>query len=919
MLQAQHFSFKNNMSFLTKIFGDPNEREIKKLRVIVNTINELEQKFEFFSNEQFSEQTDEFKERLKNNASGQETLDNILPEAFACVREAAKRTLSQRHFDAQIIGGIVLHQGKIAEMKTGEGKTLAATLPAYLNALEGKGVHIVTVNDYLARRDTNWMGPIYHLLGLKVACINHEKSYIYEPYLKPDQNEVTIEMENLKEVSRREAYEADITYGTNNEFGFDYLRDNMAQDLREMVQREPNYAIVDEIDSILIDEARTPLIISMPDVESNKMYDQFARIVPRLKENIDYNIDEKMRTATLTEDGISQVEKILGVENIYDCAGMRHVHHLEQALKANVLFQRDRDYVVKDGEIIIVDEFTGRLMPGRRYSEGLHQALEAKEGVMVQKESRTLATITFQNYFRMYKKLAGMTGTAVSSAEEFHKVYTLDVLAIPTNKSMIRLDSPDSIYRTENGKFQAVIREIKERHQKGQPVLVGTVSIEKNEKLSALLQREGIPHQVLNAKHHEEEARIIAQAGRRGIVTIATNMAGRGVDIILGGRPEDFREGKEDFSRFQLQKWQQEHGEVVKLDGLHIIGTERHEARRIDNQLRGRAGRQGDPGSSQFFISLEDDLMRIFGPERIKKMMEFLKIPEDQPIESKMVSGAIESAQEKIEGYNFDIRKHVLEYDDVMNKQRETIYAKRRSVLSPFGGSPEGRQGQNIKSQILQYIEEEIKKAVEFHTQDGFSENWNIEEICEITNSIFLIPSETRGKLRGFKTKEEIIDYLTKLAKEIYEFKEKEVGEEKMRQIEKMVFLRMIDMLWMDHLENMEYLRDSVRLRAYGQQDPLVEYKKEGHKMFYELLAAIQASVAETIFKVSVQPVVDSFPKQVNNLLSRAPQQTSVGLSAEAPRSGAPASIKTSAGKKAGRNDPCPCGSGKKYKKCHGK
>jgi preprotein translocase subunit SecA len=637
------------MSFLDKFLGDANERKLKKLEGLVDQINQLEPQFEVFSDGQLKKKTKEFRERLKKG----ETLDDLLIEVFALGREAAKRTLGQRHFDVQLIGGLVLHQGQIAEMKTGEGKTLAATLAIYLNALADQGVHIVTVNDYLARRDTNWMGPIYELLGLSCACLNHEKAYLYEPQSEPDKNEVTVEMENLKEVSRKEAYLADITYGTNNEFGFDYLRDNMAPSLKTMAQRQPYFAIIDEVDSILIDEARTPLIISMPDAESTKLYEQFSRIVPQLKENTDYDIDEKMRTATLTEEGINKVEKILGLGNIYQEGGIRYVHHLEQALRAQVLFKKDRDYVIKDGQVIIVDDFTGRLMPGRRYSEGLHQALEAKEKVHVHHESRTLASITFQNYFRRYPKLSGMTGTALTSAEEFHKVYQIEVVVVPTNKLMIRQKLPDSVYKNEKGKFQAIVREIKNRHQKGQPILVGTVSIEKNELLSAYLKKEGIPHQLLNAKNHEQEAKIITQAGQKGAVTVATNMAGRGVDIVLGGN------------------------EIVKSGGLHVIGTERHEARRIDDQLRGRAGRQGDPGSSQFFVSLEDDLMRIFGGNRVKSMMEMLKVPEDQPIENKLVSKAIESAQAKIEGYNFDIRKHVLEYDDVMNKQREVIYKKR--------------------------------------------------------------------------------------------------------------------------------------------------------------------------------------------------------------------------------------------------
>ena len=883
------------MAFLDKFLGDANERKLKKLQPLVEKINQLEPQFESFSNEQLKEKTEEFKERLKKG----ETLDDLLVETFALVREAAKRTLGQRHFDVQLIGGFILHQGQIAEMKTGEGKTLAATLAIYLNALSGQGVHVVTVNDYLARRDANWMGPVYYLLGLSCACLNHEKSYCYEPQIEPDRNEVTVEMENLKEVSRREAYQADITYGTNNEFGFDYLRDNMAPNLEMMVQRQPNFAIIDEVDSILIDEARTPLIISMPDAESTKLYEQFSRLVPRLKENADYNIDEKMRAVTLTEEGIAKVEKILGLDNIYQEGGIRYVHHLEQALRAQVLFKKDRDYVVRDGQVIIVDDFTGRLMPGRRYSEGLHQALEAKEGVLVQQESRTLASITFQNYFRQYPKLSGMTGTALTSAEEFHKVYNLEVVVAPTNKPMIRKDLPDSIYKTKNGKFQAIVREIKKRHQQGQPVLVGTVSIEKNELLSALLKKEGVVHQVLNAKNHEQEAQIIAQAGQPGAVTVATNMAGRGVDIILGGRMEEESgnmpeaKGVPSDSASLKTGWQQQHNQAVQSGGLYVIGTERHEARRIDNQLRGRAGRQGDPRSSQFFASLEDDLMRIFGGDRVKSMMEMLKVPEDQPIENRLISKAIESAQARIEGYNFDIRKHVLEYDDVMNKQRENIYKKRWEVLSK----------KNLKPDILETIGEEIKKIVQFHTQ-GPADNWHCREIAEIAKSIFPVPGDIETTLRNFKTTEEISEYLIKLAETAYEQKEKELEAKNMRQIEKFVFLRSIDALWMDHLENMDYLRDSVRLRAYGQKDPLVEYKNEGIKLFQRLLAAIQSTMVNTIYKVALAPAGQNYSRQSPLGQNKRPDGGK---------------------RKIGRNDPCPCGkinpkTGKpmKYKKCHG-
>jgi len=834
------------MLFLDKIFGDANERYLKKLQFLIERINKLEKKFESFSNEKIKEKTLEFKERIKKG----ESLDNILVESFALVREAAKRTLGQRHFDVQLIGGIVLHQGKIAEMKTGEGKTLTATLPLYLNALEGKGCNLVTVNDYLAKRDTVWMGQIYHLLGLSTGCIVHNAAYIYDPKYQSEKFEIqNSEIQDLKErdkirdifggfkivesylrpVSRKEAYLADITYGMNNEFGFDYLRDNMIYDIGQEVQRGFHYAIIDEVDSILIDEARTPLIISMPDIESSKWYQEFARIIPKLNPETDYEIDEKLRVVTLTENGIDKIEEILGIKNIYEEKGIKYLHHLEQSLKAEILFKKDRDYIIREGQVIIIDEFTGRLLPGRRYSGGLHQAIEAKEGVKVQAESVTLATITFQNYFRMYKKLAGMTGTAATSAEEFHKVYGLDVIIIPTNKSMIRKDLLDKIYKSEQGKFEAVVGEIKERYQRGQPVLVGTRSVEKNEYLGKLLEREGIPHQILNAKHHQKEGEIIAQAGKLKAVTIATNMAGRGVDILLGGYPSS--EFKIDEKDEEFKKWKEDKEKVIALGGLHVIGTERHEARRIDNQLRGRAGRQGDPGSTQFFLSLEDDLLRIFGGEKIKYLMNVLKIPEDQPIEANLVSKIIEEAQSKIEGMNFDTRKHLLDYDDVLNKHREVIYKKRKELL----------QIVNWKLKI---------------------ENW-------------------------LKSSEE---------KKVLEEKIKELGEN-FNSIAKFISLRTLDMLWLEHLENMEHLRDSVRLRAYGQQDPLIEYKNEGHRMFQQLLSIIELNIIRTILGVSLKPAPSLIPK--------------------------PYSLESK--NKIGRNDPCPCGAKKpdgrpvKYKHCHGK
>ena len=830
------------MGFIDKIFGDANEKYLKQLQPTIEKINQLEAKFEGFSVEHFKNKTRELKERLVKG----ESLADILPEAFALTREAAKRTLNQRHFDCQLIGGIVLHQGKIAEMKTGEGKTLAATLPLYLNALEGKGAHLITVNDYLAKRDTVWMGQIYHFLGLATGCIVHDTAYIYDPEYRPEAQNSELKNGERDEVrdtigafkvvesylrpcSRKEAYSADITYGTNNEYGFDYLRDNMIYDLQQQAQRGFNYAIVDEVDSILIDEARTPLIISAPDMESSQWYQEFARIIPRLDPKTDYQVDEKFRTVTLAEEGVNKVEKILGMGNIYEEKGIKYVHYLEQALRAEVLFKKDRDYIIKDNQIIIVDEFTGRLMPGRRWSGGLHQAVEAKEGVKVQPESLTLASITFQNYFRMYKKLSGMTGTAATSAEEFDKVYKLEVIIVPTNRAMARQDLPDRIYKTKEGKFKALVREVKERYQKGQPVLIGTGgftvgqhtvgAIEKNRIIKGLLEREGIDCQVLDATNHQREGEIIAQAGRVGQVTVATNMAGRGVDIVLGGNPPN----------------QEEAEKVKKSGGLYVIGSERHEARRIDNQLQGRTGRQGDPGSSQFFISLEDDLMRIFGGEKIKNLMSILKIPEDQPIETRLISGKIESAQSTIEGFNFDTRKHLLDYDDVLNKQREVIYKKRKEFL----------ETKDLRPQIKEWM----------------------------------------------KTPEE---------KKALEEKEKELAGQ-FDQVVKFVALKTLDTLWMSHLEEMDALRDSVRLRAYGQRDPLVEYKSEGHRMFQRLVSTIESNIVNMILRVSLA------------------QQTAKQPPLYAEQQADSRRLNQPTGSRTGRNDPCPCGSGKKYKKCHGK
>ena len=815
------------------LFGDPNKKYLEKLQPIIDKINNLEPKFQDFSIEQLKAKTDELKKRLKEK----EKLDNILPEAFALVRESAKRTLNQRHFDVQLIGGIALHQGKIAEMVTGEGKTLCATLPAYLNALGGQGVHIITVNDYLTKRDMIWMGQIYYALGLSVGCIVHEKAYLYDPEYQEEKQEdkkrdllgsFKVVESYLKPMSRKEAYLADIVYGTNNEFGFDYLRDNMSLASENLAQRGYNYAIIDEVDSILIDEARTPLIISQPDIESSSWYKDFARIIPRLEEDADYNIDEKFKAATLTENGIDKIEKILGVENIYQDKGIKYLHYLEQALKARVFFLKDKNYIVKDGKVIIVDEFTGRLMPGRRYSGGLHQAIEAKEGVEIQPESKTLASITFQNYFRLYNKLAGMTGTAVTSAEEFDKVYEIDTVVVPTNKPMQRNNLPDCVYKTEKGKFRAIVDEVKSRHEKGQPVLIGTTSIEKNEYLGKLLDRDGVSCQILNAKHHEREGEIIAQAGSLGAVTVATNMAGRGVDIILGGNPPNPEEAEK----------------VKELGGLHVIGTERHEARRIDNQLRGRAGRQGDPGSSQFFVSLEDDLMRVFGGDRIKSIMEMLKIPEDQPIEAKILSNNIEKAQEKIEGMNFDLRKHILDYDDVISKHRNRVYAERKQILE--------KDPKELKIFIQDIIKKEIEKIVIFHTKED-KESFMFKEIFEEIKTIFPVPEQIHAEITRIKDQTELINYLFGLSKITLNKKEEAEGIENMERVLRFVCMRTINLLWSEHLDTMESLKGSVRLRAYGGKDPLIEYKTEGNKLFREFQSTLNSQISRTVFKLSIK------------------------------------------------------------------
>jgi preprotein translocase subunit SecA len=866
-------------TLLKKIFGTKNEREMKRLWPMVDRINALEPQFVSLSDSQLKEKTSEFKKRLEED----EPLDNILPEAFATVREVSKRTLRMRHFDVQLIGGIVLHEGKIAEMKTGEGKTLVATLPVYLNALTGKGVHVVTVNDYLAKRDARWMSPIYHFLGMSVGIIVH----------------------GLTDEERQAAYNADITYGTNNEFGFDYLRDNMKYDISHYVQREPHYAIVDEVDSILIDEARTPLIISGPSEESTGKYYTIDKIIPKLQKETDFTIDEKARTAILTEEGILKVERLLGVPNLYDPSNIELVHHVLQALKAHSLFKRDVDYVVKDGEVIIVDEFTGRLMPGRRWSDGLHQAVEAKESVKIESENQTLATITFQNYFRMYQKLAGMTGTADTEAEEFAKIYNLDVLVMPTNKPMIRTDHPDMIYKTEKSKFNAVIKEIEELHQKGQPVLVGTISIEKSELLSHLLKKKSIPHSVLNAKYHEREAEIIAQAGRSGAVTIATNMAGRGTDIVLGGNPEglarDLLKEKKDFTDEEwnesLRKAEEscirDREKVLSSGGVHILGTERHEARRIDNQLRGRSGRQGDPGSSRFYLSLEDDLMRIFGSDRISGLMSRLGMDEDVPIENKMVSKAIENAQKKVEAHNFDIRKHLLEYDDIMNKQRSEIYSFRREIL----------QGEGLKEKIFQLIDDIVDEVLQIYCpEDRHPEEWDMKGLKDALYGIFSL--SLNASPMGI---ESLRESLSSQVKDAYERKEADIGSDTMRYLERVLFLQVLDTQWKDHLLAMDHLKEGIGLRGYGQRDPLTEYKKEAFDMFADMTGRISMDTLSRIFKIQIKEE-ESVKKQY--ILPKQVQYNR-GESSDAMQPVARV-------RKVGRNDPCPCGSGKKYKKCCG-
>ncbi len=901
---------------LQKVVGTKNERELKRLKPIVERINALEPSMQKLSDAELQRKTVEFKERLEKG----ESLDSLLPEAFAVVRETARRVLGMRHFDVQLMGGIVLHQGKIAEMKTGEGKTLVATLPAYLNALTGKGVHIVTVNDYLAKRDAEWMGPIYRFLGLTVGYI-------------------TSGMDNEE---RKKAYLCDITYGTNSEFGFDYLRDNMKYSLEDMVQRGHYYAIIDEVDSILIDEARTPLIISGPSEESTDLYYYVDEIVRKLKKDVHFTVDEKSKSAHLTEEGIAECERLLGIKNLYHPRYVRLVHHINQALRAHHLFKRDVDYVVKDGKVIIVDEFTGRLMPGRRWSDGLHQAIEAKERLRIEAENQTLAMITIQNYFRMYEKLAGMTGTAETEAAEFKEIYNLDVVVIPTHKPMIREDLPDLVFRTMKEKFERVVQEIEENYRKGRPVLVGTTSIEKSEILSRMLKKKKIPHQVLNAKHHEKEAQIIAQAGRSHAVTIATNMAGRGVDILLGGNPEGLakmqlenegydvsqiperdwyealnmaKEGKDPTTKYP-ERWaqvlyekvlecQKDAEKVRALGGLYIIGTERHESRRVDNQLRGRAGRQGDPGASRFFLSLEDDLLRLFGSDKIKAFIDKLGLPEGEPLEHPWLSKAIEQAQKKVEAYHFDIRKHLLEYDDVMNMQREVIYSQRKEIL----------KSESIKDWILSLIDETCEDLVE---ETILSERnlqpEEVEALVKRYQEVFATPLKLPENLT---TKSEILAYLQDFTKQKYEEREKNIGSDLMRNLEKYFLLTTIDNLWKEHLLMLDHVKESVGLRGYGQKNPLQEYKKEAYHLFVSLMKRIRETTLSYLFRIELREEAEKVQEMVleeGEIDESRLEFAKKDVFAEEEKKNQP--IKA---EKVGRNDPCPCGSGKKYKKCCGR
>jgi preprotein translocase subunit SecA len=887
---------------LQKITDIGSGRRLKRLQELAGIVSTFEPEVEDLTAEQLRSKTEEFRRRLAED----EGMDDVLPEAFACVREAARRTLGQRHFDVQVMGAVALHHGDIAEMKTGEGKTLVSTMPAYLNALVGGGVHVVTVNDYLAKRDSEWMGPIYRLLGLSVGLIQAQ--------MPPEQ--------------RRPAYAADITYGTNNEFGFDYLRDNMAMRAEEMVQRGHQYAIVDEVDSILIDEARTPLIISGPAQESAKLYQTFARLAPRLRRDQDYEVDEGKKTVAVTEAGVARVEEYLGVENLYEQVHTPLVHHLQNAIRAKELYKRDVEYIVKDGEVLIVDEFTGRILQGRRYSEGLHQSIEAKEGVRIKEENQTLATITIQNYFRMYEKLAGMTGTAKTQAREFEEVYKLGVLEIPTNRPMVRLDEQDEVYKTEDAKWKALVEDVVERNERGQPILLGTVSIEKSERLSGYLDRRGIPHNVLNAKQHEKEAMIIAQAGRKGAVTVATNMAGRGVDIMLGGNPEYLarqemaangwdndryllfemdeeeraqyeREYEPVHERFKKQT-DAEHDEVAELGGLYVVGTERHESRRIDNQLRGRSGRQGDPGESRFYLSLGDDLMRLFASDRIESVMNRFKWPEDEPITARLVTRAIESAQRQVESVNFERRKNVLKYDEVMNTQRKITYGDRRKIL----------EGEDLRDQSLRMIEEVIEGTVaQYVSSEVFPEDWDLESLLTSLHATYPASIHKPG-LEGIEDAGELHDKVLQDAVSAYERREQELGESVMRELERMVLLSVIDNKWREHLYEMDYLEEGIHLRAYGQRDPLTEYQREAHDMYGQMKASVEEEFVRYIYRVELVRQDEPARPRPQRLVASGPGQEQ---QAPAASDGGQA-----ISGKVPRNAPCPCGSGRKYKKCHG-
>ena len=892
-------------SVLKKVFGSKNDREVKRLTPGVEKINSLEPKMQSLGDEELKELTPGFKARL----AGGEGIDALLPEAFSAVREAAKRHLNMRHFDVQLIGGMVLHEGKISEMKTGEGKTLVATLPLYLNALTGKGCHLVTVNDYLAQRDACWMGPVYRALGLSVGIIQHDASFLFDPSFHGEDRKHP----NMRPVARKEAYGADITYCTNNELGFDYLRDNMKFSLDDYVQRDLNFAIVDEVDSILIDEARTPLIISGQAEESTDRYYQIDGIVPFLKAETHYTVEEKDKQVLLTEEGVTKVEELLNVDNLYDPRHIETLHHVNQGLRSHVLFRKDVDYVVKDGEIIIVDEFTGRLMPGRRWSDGLHQAIEAKEKVKIESENQTLASITFQNYFRMYKKLAGMTGTAETEAGEFYSIYKLDVVVIPTNKPMIRLDNHDLVYKTKKEKRSAVIEEIKDCYGKGKPVLVGTISIEESERFSAELKKSGVPHHVLNAKQHEREAEIVAQAGRLKAVTISTNMAGRGTDIVLGGNPAFMAAAKagkdagaEDYAKAFSEAsmvCEEEKKKVLELGGLYILGTERHESRRIDNQLRGRSGRQGDPGASRFYLSLDDDLMRIFGGERITAIMDRLGMEEGVPLEHSFISKAVENAQKKVEAHNFDIRKHLLEYDDVMNEQRRVVYDYRRQILSKDG----------VKGMTREFMEEAAEECVTSNVEEkARPENWDVNPVNESLLRQFGLRTED-SEIKGLLDRDALVSLVKTKVMGFYDEKALRLGIDVFSHVEKVILLHTLDALWKDHLLSMDHLKGGIGLRGYAQKNPLTEYKKEGFELFAAMIAGLKTDSLERVFKVEVKkeealPQIAEKPKEQKVTLSRGEAVSETSK---------PAPVK--GGMRVGRNDPCPCGSGQKYKKCCGK